>query len=62
LREAQLTVGMLLLFAGALMGIAGTTLNSRANIPSATLLELWYVELISLAISLVGSYMILRNR
>ncbi len=62
MREAQLTVGMLLIFGGALMGIAGTTLVSRANIPSATLLELLYVEVIATVISFVGGYMVLRNR
>ncbi len=53
---------MLLIFGGALMGIAGTTLVSRANIPSATLLELLYVEVIATIISFVGGYMVLRNR
>ncbi|OLD05763.1 hypothetical protein E6H36_10450 [Candidatus Bathyarchaeota archaeon] len=62
MREAQLTVGMLLLFGGALMAIAGSTLNSRANIPSATLLQLLYVEVIATIISFVGGYMVIRNR
>lgn len=53
---------MLLLFGGALMAIAGSTLNSRANIPSATLLQLLYVEVIATIISFVGGYMVIRNR
>jgi hypothetical protein len=70
----MLTVGMLLLFSGALGAIAGSTLNTGPNVASATCTQNFFafkmqcldylliVELIFTFIAFVGGALVMRNR
>jgi len=63
LKEAMLTVGMLLIFAGCMGAIAGTVaMGAGANITDAALSQMWYTEIISTIIALAGTALVLRNR
>ena len=59
----MITVGMLLIFAGCMGAIAGTVaMGAGANITDVALLQLWYTEIISTIIALLGAALVLRNR
>jgi hypothetical protein len=74
MKEAMLTVGMLLLFAGCLGAIAGSTLNTGPTVASGTCTQEFFifkmqclsylliVEIIFTFIAFVGGAMVLRNR
>ena len=72
-REAQLTVGTLLLFAGALGAIAASTYNSGAGVAQQTvdtvifgempkLIALLISEVVFTVVSFIGAAMVWRNR
>jgi hypothetical protein len=63
LKEAFLTVGMLLLFTGCMGAIAATTaMGAGAAITPQSLQQLLYAEVISTIIALVGGALVMRNR
>jgi len=63
LKEAFLTVGMLLLFTGCMGAIAATTaMGAGATITPPALQQLLIAEVISTIIALVGGALVMRNR
>jgi hypothetical protein len=63
LKEAFLTVGMLLLFTGCMGAIAGTTaMGAGANITPQALQQLLVTEVISTIIAFIGGVLVMRNR
>ncbi len=74
MKEAMLTVGTLLLFAGALGAIAGSTLNTGPTVASTTCVQNFFifklqclqyllvVEVIFTVIAFIGGALVLRNR
>ncbi len=73
MREAMLTVGMLLLFAGALGAIAAATVNTGPGVATEQfdtvmfgtmpkLLALFISELVFTIIAFVGAALVIRNR
>jgi len=63
LKEAFLTVGMLLLFTGCMGAIAATTaMGAGAAITSQALQQLLVAEVISTIIAFVGGALVMRNR
>ncbi len=74
MREAMLTVGMLLLFAGALGAIAGSTLNTGPTVASTSCTQQFFiwglqclqyllvVEVIFTFVAFVGGALVMRNR
>ncbi len=74
MKEAMLTVGTLLLFAGALGAIAGSTLNTGPTVASTTCVQTFFlfklqclqyllvVEVIFTVIAFIGGALVLRNR
>ena len=74
MKEAMVTVGMLLLFAGCLGAIAGSTLNTGPTVASDTCTQNFFifnmqclqylliVEVIFTFIAFVGGALVLRNR
>ena len=74
MKEAMVTVGMLLLFAGCLGAIAGSTLNTGPTVASDTCMQNFFVfkmqclqyllivEVIFTFIAFVGGALVLRNR
>ena len=63
MKEAYLTVGMLLLFTGCMGAIAATTaMGAGAAITGAALQQLLAAEVISTIIAFVGGALVMRNR
>jgi len=74
MKEAMVTVGMLLLFAGCLGAVAGSTLNTGPTVASDTCTQNFFifkmqclqylliVEVIFTFIAFVGGALVLRNR
>jgi len=63
LKEAYLTIGMLLLFTGCMGAIAATTaMGAGALITGPALQQLLYAEVVSTIIAFVGGGLIMRNR
>ena len=63
MKEAYLTVGMLLLFTGCMGAIAATTaMGAGAAITAAALQQLLVAEVISTIIAVVGGALVMRNR
>ena len=63
LKEAFLTVGMLLLFIGCMGAIAATTaMGAGAAITGQALQQLLVAEVISTIIAFVGGALVMRNR
>ncbi len=62
MREAQITVGTLLVFAGAMGAIGASTMNTGATITDQTLKTLLIAEIVSTIIAFIGGYLVLRNR
>ncbi len=72
MREAMLTVGMLLIFAGAMGAIAGSTYNTSASVDKETvatlfgtlpkLQALFIVEVVFTVIAFIGGALVMRNR
>lgn len=63
MREAFLTVGMLLIFAGCMGAIAGSTLmGAGAQITDAALKQMFITEIVSTIIALAGAAVVLRYR
>ncbi len=70
----MLTVGMLLLFAGALGAVAGSTLNTGPTVASTTCVQNFFifklqcleyllvVEVIFTVIAFIGGALVMRNR
>ena len=69
-----MTVGMLLLFAGALGAVAGSTLNTGPTVASTTCVQNFFifkmqclqyllvVEIIFTVIAFIGGALVMRNR
>jgi hypothetical protein len=63
LKEAFLTVGMLLLFTGCMGAIAATTaMGAGAAITNQALQQLLVAEVVSTIIAFVGGALVMRNR
>ena len=63
LKEAYLTVGMLLLFAGCMGDIGATTvMGAGAAITAPQLQELLFAEVFWTIIAFVGGALVMRNR
>ena len=63
MREALLTLGMLLIFTGCMGAIAGSTLmGAGAAITDAALKEMLIAEVVSTIIALAGAAVVLRYR
>jgi hypothetical protein len=63
LKEAFLTVGMLLLFTGCMGAIGATTaMGAGAAITSQALQQLLVAEVVSTIIAFVGGALVMRNR
>jgi len=74
MKEAMMTVGMLLLFAGALGAVAGSTLNTGPTVASTTCVQNFFifkmqclqyllvVEIIFTVIAFIGGALVMRNR
>jgi hypothetical protein len=63
MREALLTLGMLLLFAGCMGAIAGSTyMGAGAGITDIALRQMFIAEIISTIIAFAGAILLLRYR
>ncbi len=62
MREAQLTLGMLLIFIGAMGAIGASTMNTGASITDETLRTLLIAEVASTIIAFIGGALVMRNR
>jgi hypothetical protein len=63
MKEAYLTVGMILLFTGCMGAIAATTaMGAGAAITAQALQQLLVAEVISTIIAFVGGALVMRNR
>ncbi len=63
MKEAYLTVGMLLLFTGCMGAIGATTaMGAGATITAQALQQLLVAEVISTIIAFVGGALVMRNR
>lgn len=63
MKEAYLTVGMLLLFAGCMGAIGATTaMGAGAAITGAALQTLLVAEVLSTIVAFIGGALVMRNR
>jgi hypothetical protein len=62
MREAQLTVGTLLIFIGGMGAIGASTMNTGATITDQTLRTLLIAEVVSTIIAVIGGALVMRNR